>query len=120
MSQRKFNRAKQKTVKEKSVKPSTPEQSPSVKAMVWYREEHWETLVNLFTDADKLPKSYNDWHGRAVEMQERMQAEGHAVIKVYIDPETFPGWCESKGLSMDANARSQLAIEVAQAQSFHL
>ncbi len=42
------------------------------------------------------------------------------IVKMFIDPLTFPSWCEERGLLKDADARSQLAIEVAQAQSFHL
>ncbi|MDP3479534.1 MAG: hypothetical protein Q8R88_07165 [Desulfoprunum sp.] len=98
---------------------ATP-QPPMIQAMVWYREEDWDTLKTLFTDTQLLPKTYADWLIRAEEMKTRVQADGDIVIKVYIDPETFPAWCEQKGLKMDAEARSQLAIEVAQAQSFSL
>jgi hypothetical protein len=97
----------------------TPAQ-PTIQAMVWYKEEHWETLKSLFTDADRLPRTYGDWLQRAEEMKTQIQAAGDVVIKVYIDPETFPAWCRHKGLAMDAEARSQLAIEVAQSQSFSI
>ena len=98
---------------------ATPAQ-PMIQAMVWYREEHWETLKKLFVDADRLPSTYGDWLRRAEEMKARIQEAGDIVIKVYIDPETFPAWCRSKGLAMDAAARSQLAIEVAQSQSLRI
>jgi hypothetical protein len=91
---------------------------PAIQAMVWYREEHWDALKKLFTDADRLPLSYGDWLQRAEQMKDQAQAAGDIVIKVFIDPETFPAWCEKKGMAMDAEARSQLAIEVAQSQSF--
>lgn len=93
---------------------------PTIQAMVWYREEHWETLKTLFTDADRLPATYNDWLQRAEQMKNQVQAAGDIVIKVFIDPVTFPAWCEKKGIPMDAEARSQLAIEVAQSQSFSI
>lgn len=99
--------------------PPSPEQ-PMIQAMVWYREEDWEPLKKLFVDAHLLPKTYGDWLKRAEEMKAKVQADGDVVIKVFIDPETFPAWCEKKGLVMDAAARSQLAIEMAQAQSFSL
>ncbi len=120
MSQRKFKRAQQKNQKaQKEVQSPTTEQ-PSVQAMVWYKEEHWESLKALFDDADMLPETYEDWLRRAEEMQAKVQAAGDMVIKVYIDPETFPEWCEKKGVKMNAEARSQLAIEVAQARAFSL
>ncbi len=88
--------------------------------MVWYREEHWATLKQMFDDGDLLPASFADWLARAEKMKADAESAGDAVIKVYIDPQTFPQWCASKGLPMNSEARSQLAIEVAQAQSFSL
>lgn len=104
----------------KAVAPNAAPAQPMIQAMVWYKEEHWETLKTLFTDADRLPQTYGDWLRRAEEMKSQIQAAGDIVIKVYIDPETFPAWCRHKGLAMDAEARSQLAIEVAQSQSFSI
>lgn len=120
MSQRKFSRAKQKLKKSQNKDLPNNNQQPSLQAMVWYREEHWESLKSIFADGDNLPKTYQDWLARAEEMQAQIQASGDAVVKVFIDPETFPKWCEEKGLPMDGEARSQLAIEVAQAKSFSL
>jgi hypothetical protein len=93
---------------------------PMIQAMVWYKEEQYPELLALFADADLLPPTYTDWLARAEEKKAEVEAEGDQVIKVFIDPETFPGWCEERKLPMDANARSQLAIEVAQARAFTL
>ncbi len=121
MSQRKFKRAQQKKGKaEAAPHPQGGASQPSVQAMVWYKEEHWPALKELFTDGDLLPATYAEWLQRAEAMKTEAQAAGDAVIKVFIDPETFPAWCEKKGLPMNSEARSQLAIEVAQAQSFQL
>lgn len=120
MSQRKFKRAQQQKADKVKKDVSTPVHQPSVQAMVWYKKEDWDTLKGMFADAEMLPKTYDDWLKRAEEMKNQVQAAGDAVIKVFIDPETFPAWCEKKGLEMNAEARSQLAIEVAQAQSFSL
>lgn len=93
---------------------------PMLRAMVWYKEEHYDTLLELFDDADQLPKSYQDWLLRAEEKKNEVEALGDQVLKVFIDPETFPEWCEKKQLPKDAASRSQLALEVAQANSFSL
>lgn len=98
MSQRKFKRTQQKQQKkDQQAGPRQPAQQPSVQAMVWYKEEHWDTLKKLFVDGDRLPPSYAEWHARAEKMKAQAQASGDAVIKVFIDPETFPEWCEKKG-----------------------
>jgi len=120
MSQRKFKRAQQKKADKVQKEPPSMGHQPSVQAMVWYKKEDWERLKEMFADAELLPKTYDDWLKRAEDMKTQVQADGDAVIKVFIDPETFPSWCEKKGLEMNAEARSQLAIEVAQAQSFSL
>ncbi len=118
MSQRKFKRAQQKKTESPADKPE--QRQPEVQAMVWYKKEHWDTLKELFTDGHMLPVTFEDWESRAEQMKQQAQDQGDAVIKVYIDPETFPEWCQKKGLEMNSEARSQLAIEVAQEQSFSL
>ena len=107
-------------LKAKKVTTKAQQKAPMLQAMVWYKEEHYNTLLELFDDAQLLPKTSQDWLQRAEEKKDEVQASGNKVIKVFIDPEIFPAWCKEKNLKMDANARSQLAIEVAQAQSFAL
>ena len=93
-------------------------QAPMIQAMVWYKEEDWDTLMELFPDSHLLPPSYEDWIGRAEEMKTKVEASGDVVIKVFIDPETFPAWCKEQGKEMNSESRAELAIRVAQQQSF--
>lgn len=120
MSQRKFQRGLNKAKSKKKEKETGSQHQPSVQAMVWYKEEDWDTLKQMFVDSHLLPENYQDWLARAEEMKEKVQAQGDIAMKVFIDPETFPEWCKKKNMKMDAEARSTLAIEVAQAQSFSL
>lgn len=103
---------------QQKAKAEEPKRAPTLRAMVWYKEEHWETLRELFVDTDQLPLSFADWSIRAEAKKDEVEAMGDQVIKVFIDPETFPEWCEKKKLPMNSEARAQLAIEVAQSQSF--
>lgn len=103
-----------------SEKNSPDTHEPSIQAMVWYKEEHWDTLMKLFSDSHLLPKNYADWLLRAEKMLKKVEDGGDVVIKVFIDPETFPAWCKEKGTEMDSNARADLAIEVATHQNFGL
>ncbi len=91
-----------------------------LQALVWYKEEHYSELRAMFDDAELLPLTYQHWLARAEEKKAEVEAAGDQVIKVFIDPVTFPEWCEKRKLPKDANARAQLAIEVAQAGSFSL
>lgn len=97
---------------------TTNTQEPAIQAMVWYKEEDWDTLMKLFSDSHLLPKSYSDWLTKAEEMVKKVEGSGDVVMKVFIDPETFPAWCKEKNREMDSNARAELAIEVATQQSF--
>lgn len=103
-----------------SAQTTAPKHQPMLRAMVWYKEEDYELLLTLFDDAELLPRTFSDWSQRAEEKKTEVESAGDQVIKVFIDPETFPEWCASKNLPKDANSRSQLALEVAQANSFSL
>jgi hypothetical protein len=103
---------------EKNDEKNSENQVPGIRAMVWYKEEDWKKLLGMFTDSHLLPKSHKDWLEKAEKMAEQMEASGNVVIKVFIDPESFPAWCKKKGRAMDMNARTDLAIEVATKQSF--
>lgn len=99
-------------------KNESTNQEPSIQAMVWYKEEDWDTLMGLFSDSHLLPKNYSDWLTKAEEMVKKVEGSGDVVMKVFIDPVTFPAWCQEKGKEMDSHARTELAIEVATQQSF--
>jgi len=107
-------------LKEKALNKKEPTRAPMLQALVWYKEEHYAELLTLFDDAHLLPLTYQHWLARAEEKKAEVEAGGDQVIKVFIDPETFPEWCAKRELPKDANSRSQLAIEVAQARSFAL
>ncbi len=106
-------------LKEKAAK-NQPTKQPMLQALVWYKEEQYDELLKMFDDAELLPQTYQHWLARAEAKKAEVEAGGDQVIKVFIDPETFPEWCQKRKLPMDANSRSQLAIEVAQARSFSL
>ncbi len=107
-------------LKEKQVTREAPARPPMLKALVWYKEEHYRPLLALFDDAELLPPTYEEWLVRAEEKKTEVEAAGDQVLKVFIDPDTFSQWCEKKNLPMDANSRTELALEVAQAKSFSL
>lgn len=112
---------KEKQQTNKDLQPSgQPAQEAMLQAMVWYKEEHYAELLGLFDDAELLPRTYADWLVRAEKKKAEVEAAGDQVMKVYIDPETFPEWCSKKNMPKDANSRAELALEVAQARSFSL
>ena len=49
--------------------------------------------VKIFADGDKLPPTWHEWLKIAEEMEQGLKAYGHVVLRVPIDPATFPDWC---------------------------
>ncbi|HEV3202619.1 MAG TPA: hypothetical protein VGZ73_32220 [Bryobacteraceae bacterium] len=79
--------------------------------MVWYRREDYARLKQMFPDGDSLPDTFEDWCEKSREVCGVLRSEGIVLRKVYLDPETFPAWCEARGLQMDAQARTKYAME---------
>ena len=70
---------------------------PAVGAF-WIKEEDYPALLKIFYDGDKLPPSWSEWLKMAEEMEHGLTSYGHVVLRVYIDPTTFPAWCEAHGV----------------------
>jgi len=81
--------------------------------MVWYRAEDYSAILRIMSDRNKLPAQYAIWRMQAESLEKKLRREGHIIFRAYIDPETFPEWCRSRGLNIDAEARNQFAALVA-------
>jgi hypothetical protein len=72
---------------------------PPAVGAYWIKEEHYPALLRLFDDGDKMPPSWKEWLKMAEEMEQGLKAYGHVVLRVYIEPATFPDWCAAHGTS---------------------
>lgn len=63
----------------------------------WIKEEDYPALLEIFDDRDNLPRSWSEWLKMAEEMEQGLKAYGHPVLRVHIDPRTFPDWCAAQG-----------------------
>ncbi|MBF0400394.1 MAG: hypothetical protein HQL90_06460 [Magnetococcales bacterium] len=81
--------------------------------IAWYRREDYQALLAIFSDADKLPSSYDDWLKSAENLLKHLDASGTRAVKANIDPNDFPVWCRTRNLDIDASARKRFANEVA-------
>ncbi len=93
-------------------------EAPMIQAMVWYREEDWQHLLNIFSDVHLLPTTYGEWLVKANQNLEKAKESGDVVVKVFIDPEVFPDWCKKRSKQADAEARTQFAIDEVTKQQF--
>ncbi len=71
----------------------------------WVKEEDYSILLEIFEDGNKLPPSWKEWRKMAEEMERGLKEYGHPVMRVYIDPNTFPDWCAAHGTSPGRNGQ---------------
>jgi hypothetical protein len=65
--------------------------------VTWFREEDYPILLEIFDDADKMPRSWNEWLKSAQQMEEWAKAQGYRTQRVYIDPDSFAVGVGAKG-----------------------
>jgi hypothetical protein len=73
----------------------------------WIDEADYPALLEIFTDGSTLPRSFTEWLKMAEEMERGLKAYGHPVMRVRIDPGTFPDWCAARGTSPDRDGRKK-------------
>ena len=84
-----------------------------ITGMVWYRAEDYDACRRIMADRDQLSAAFHIWRMQAETGEKKLRREGHTIVRAYIDPETFPDWCRTRGLNIDAQARMQYANLVA-------
>jgi hypothetical protein len=63
----------------------------------WIDEADYPAALTVFEDGHTLPPTYAAWLKMAVDMESGLKAYGHPVLRVRIDPATFPAWCAAHG-----------------------
>jgi hypothetical protein len=85
--------------------------------IAWYRREDYDLLMSMFLDRENLDDTFDEWLSQALQVSDKLTREGLVVEKAIVDPNTFPAWCGSNGLEMDAKGRMQYANECAAKKS---
>ena len=78
---------------------NSDESMPPAVGVYWIREEDYPAVRDVLIDGGKLPRAWKDWLKMAEEMEQGLKAYGHVVLRVTIDPKTFPEWCAANGTS---------------------
>jgi hypothetical protein len=78
--------------------PSDEKPLPGV-GVFWIEEADYPAALAIFEDRDSLPHAWAQWCKMAEEMEKGLKAYGHPVIRVRIDPVTFPIWCSAHGVT---------------------
>ena len=64
---------------------------PPAVGAYWIKEEDYPALLKIFDDGSKMPPTWQQWLKMAEEMERGLKAYGHPVMRVPLDPKTFPG-----------------------------
>jgi hypothetical protein len=76
-----------------------------VTALPWYHRSDYPALLQLFSDPDKLPATYDAWLKRAERTESQLQKAGFGVARIWIRPVPFAAWCKERNVSPDQAAR---------------
>jgi hypothetical protein len=77
----------------------------------WFRREDYAAARAIMQDRDRLSPSYEAWLHRMTEAEADATADGYHVIRVMIDPQTFPLWYRRHHLQIDVTARTLFAAQ---------
>jgi len=77
----------------------------------WIEEADYPAALRVFDDGDSLPRNWSEWLKMAEEMEKGLKAYGHPVMRVRIDPATFPGWCAAHGTTPSRQGRRMFVAE---------
>lgn len=81
--------------------------------MAWFKRENFDLLRTMFKDGHKLHRTYDEWLVAAETGRKKLEVEGTRIVRVNIDPDKFPVWCEAQGMELNAAARTRYAGLVA-------
>ena len=84
---------------------------PPALGAYWIDEEDYSALLKTFADGNTMPRTWREWLKIAEEMESGLKAYGHVVMRVRIDPNTFPDWCATHGTSTGREGRKKFVAE---------
>lgn len=80
---------------------------PPAVGAYWIKEEDYPVLLRIFDDSNKMPRTWKEWLKTAEKMERGLKAYGHIVMRVHIDPNTFPDWCATHGMRPGGEGRKK-------------
>jgi hypothetical protein len=78
---------------------------PPAVGAYWINEQDYPAFLKIFADGNRMPRTWKEWLKIAEEMERGLKAYGHVVMRVYLDPNTFPDWCAAHNTSPGREGR---------------
>ena len=90
---------------------NSEERSPPAVGVYWINEGDYPALLKIFPDGNRMPRTWAEWLKIAEEMESGLKAYGHVVMRVHINPNTFPDWCAAHCTSPGSEGRKWFVAE---------
>ena len=71
----------------------------------WFTRSDYPALLELFSDSNKLPTTYDAWLEGAEGIEQQFQSAGFKIARIWIRPIPFAAWCKERNVSPDKVAR---------------
>src|SRR5687767_5795446 len=71
----------------------------------WYTRQNYPRVLEVMTDRESQPITYDRWLAQAERAIERARDAGYPTLKAHLDPDHFLIWCEERGMEPDNLAR---------------
>jgi len=84
-------------------------------ALPWFTRSDYPALLELFSDSNKLPTTYDAWLEGAEGIEQQFQSNGFKIAKIWIRPVPFAAWCKERNVSPNQVARMIFINEAVQA-----
>lgn len=84
-----------------------------IAGIAWYRADDYPRIRQIMVDGRNLPATFEKWSEAAHKLEQAYQSAGQRVVRAFIRPDEFVGWCRTHGLDVDANARQRWGAECA-------
>ena len=91
--------------------PPADEKPLRAVGVFWIEEADYPAVLKIFDDGAAMPPTWQEWLKMAEEMKQGLEAYGHPVMKVRIDPATFPAWCAAHGTTPGRQGRKLFVAE---------
>jgi formylglycine-generating enzyme required for sulfatase activity len=85
----------------------------SVVGIAWYERADYPRILEIMTDRDKLPPTFNKWEKLAEDTERTAKGRGITVVRAKIKPDEFVDWCAKNGLNVGAEGRTRYGALVA-------
>ena len=87
------------------------EQQNIIVGVAWYRPDQWQRIRDISIDGDEMEDSYEEWLLSAEQFLKEFSGPGKRFEKVDVDSEQLILWCNTRGLEVNAKARSQYVAD---------